>query len=78
MKLKSLQKIIDRVGGQKAVAEEMCVDQRTVSWWLNHGVPAKHVPGLVKLDQKHGGSTKPHQLNRLFDELRTKPPEARP
>lgn len=67
MKQAALQKIIERVGGQKAVADELRVSQQTVSWWLQNGVPAKHVPALVVLDKKHGGLTKPQQLNPIFE-----------
>ena len=71
MRKKSLQRIIDRVGGQPAVARELDVAQQTVSWWLNNHVPAKWVPALVKLDAKHGGNTRPNQIRPdIYVELR--------
>lgn len=71
MRDRVLQRIIDRVGSQKLVADQLHVSQQSVSWWLKNGVPAKHVPALVKLDARYGGTTRPQQLRPdIYVELR--------
>lgn len=68
MKQDALQRIIERVGSQKKVAEELGVYQQTISWWLKNGnVPAKRVQKLLEIDRKYGGKTKPSQLNPVFE-----------
>lgn len=62
MRKRVLQKIINRVGGQTALGAELGVDQRTVSWWLNHGVPPKWVLKVITVDKSFGGNTKAIQL----------------
>jgi DNA-binding transcriptional regulator YdaS (Cro superfamily) len=68
----ALQRIIDRAGGQKPLADKLDVAQQTISWWLKNGVPAKWVREVIRIDRELGGRTKPNHLRPdIFGELRT-------
>ena len=35
----NFKKLVNHYGSQQAMADELGVDKRTVSWWKTHGIP---------------------------------------
>lgn len=46
--------VLDKLGGNSAIAAELGVDDTTVSTWRRRGIPPGRWPALVKLASQRG------------------------